>query len=58
MQNVIAGLDNLSNSEFYKQRKPNRQDYMKAAYTEQWEDEETMKSECYIKDLSSILYHS
>lgn len=56
MQNVITGLDNLSNSEFYKQRKPNRQDYMKAAYTEQWEDEETGEKRVLYKGFGSEVY--
>lgn len=41
MQNVIGGLDNLGDSEFYKRRSPNRSDYVKSSYREEYIDEET-----------------
>ena len=47
MQNVITGLNNLGESEFYKRRKPDRSDYIKAAYTEIWEDEDTERRTLY-----------
>jgi len=56
MQNVIAGLNNLGESEFYKRRKPDRQDYMKASYTEIWEDDETGEKRTLYKGYGSEVY--
>jgi len=56
MQNVITGLNNLGDSEFYKRRKPDRADYIKATYTEQWEDEETGEKRTLYKGYGSEVY--
>lgn len=56
MQNVITGLNNLGESEFYKRRKPDRSDYIKAAYTEIWEDEDTGERRILYKGYGSEVY--
>lgn len=56
MQNVIGGLNNLANSEFYKRRRPDRADYIKASYTEVWEDEETGEKRTLYKGYGSEVY--
>lgn len=56
MQNVIGGLDNLGDSEFYKRRSPNRSEYIKATYKEEWIDEETGEKRTLIKGYGSEVY--
>lgn len=56
MQNVITGLNNLGDTEFYKRRKPDRSDYIKASYTESWEDEETGEKRTLYKGYGSEVY--
>ncbi len=56
MQNVINGLDNLGDSEFYKRRSPNRAEYIKATYKEDWEDPETGEKRSLIKGYGSEVY--
>lgn len=56
MQNVIGGLNNLGESEFYKRRKPDRNDYLKATYTEVWEDPETGEKRTLVKGYGSEVY--
>ena len=56
MNNVIRGLDNLGASEFYKRRSPNRSNYLKASYTEKWEDAETGEKRTLYKGFGSEVY--
>ena len=45
MGNVVRGLDWLGDSEFYKRRQPNRSDYIKSSYREEYIDEESGEKE-------------
>lgn len=56
MQNVITGLNNLGDSEFYKRRKPDRSEYIKSSYTETWEDEVTGEKRVLYKGFGSEVY--
>ena len=56
MQNVIGGLEHLGDSEFYKQRKPNRSEYIKSSYTELYINEETGEKRTLYKGYGSEVY--
>ena len=56
MQNVITGLDNLGDSEFYKRRSPNRSEYIKALYKEDVVDEVTGEKRTLVKGYGSEVY--
>ena len=56
MQNVITGLDNLGDSEFYKRRSPNRSEYIKALYKEDVFDEVTGEKRTLVKGYGSEVY--
>lgn len=56
MSNVIRGLDNLGESEFYKRRSPNRADYIKSLYKETQIDEDTGEKRVIIKGYGSEVY--
>lgn len=56
MDNVIRGLDNLGESEFYKRRSPNRADFIKALYKEEVVDEETGEKRILVKGYGSEVH--
>jgi len=56
MENVIRGLNNLGESEFYKRRSPDRADYIKASYKEEWINEETGEKRMLWKGYGSEVY--
>lgn len=56
MENVIGGLNNLSNSEFYKRRSPDRSAYIKSSYTEVYEDPDTGEKRTLYKGFGSEVY--
>lgn len=56
MSNVIRGLDYLGNTEFAKRRAPNRADYIKSLYKEDWINEETGEKRTIIKGYGSEVY--
>lgn len=56
MGNVVRGLDWLGDSEFYKRRQPNRADYIKSSYREEYIDEETGEKRTLFLGFGSEVY--
>jgi len=56
MSNVVRGLDWLGDSEFYKRRSPNRNDYIKSSYREEVINEETGEKRTLMLGFGSEVY--
>ena len=56
MSNVVRGLDHLGDTEFYKRRMPNRSDYIKSSYREEYIDEESGEKRTMMLGFGSEVY--